>query len=117
MADDTNTSDLARIMATDLPVSAAERELAHRNRKLRQQGTPADDSAIIDPRLVSMLAGGGIGSDARFPTQPVMRDPRMERQIQQRAMAGYGPTPEQALPPTTPLACLCVDERTFGKSS
>jgi hypothetical protein len=75
MADDTNTSDLARIMATDLPVSAAEREFAHRNRKLRQLGQPADDSAIVDPRLVSMLAGGGIGSDARFPTQPVVRDP------------------------------------------
>jgi hypothetical protein len=42
-----------------------------------------------------MLASGGIGSDARFPVQPVVRDPAIERQIQRRAMAGYDPTPEQ----------------------
>jgi hypothetical protein len=71
MADDTNTSDLARIMATDLPVSPAERDLAARNRKLRQQGQPAD--TIVDPRLVSMLAAGGIGSDARMPVGPAIR--------------------------------------------
>jgi hypothetical protein len=49
MADDTNTSDLARIMATDLPVSPAERDLAHRNRKLRQQGQ--SDDAICRTRV------------------------------------------------------------------
>jgi hypothetical protein len=71
MADDTNTSDLARIMATDLPVSPAERELEYRNRRLRQQGQ--SDDAIVDPRLIALLASGGIGSDARMPVGPAIR--------------------------------------------
>jgi hypothetical protein len=94
MADDTN-NELATLLAADMPVSPAERELAHRNRKLRQPVQPADHNTIVDPRLVGMLASGGIGSDARMPVRPVMRGPGMERQIQQRAMAGYDPTPEQ----------------------
>jgi hypothetical protein len=43
MADDTN-NELATLLAADLPVSPAERELAHRNRKLRQPVQPADDN-------------------------------------------------------------------------
>jgi hypothetical protein len=62
MADDTNTSDLARIMATDLPVSPAERDLAHRNRKLRQQGQP--DDAILQntgPSTTGKRRSGSLG--------------------------------------------------------
>lgn len=89
MADD--NGELARILAgADQPVSPAERGLAALNRKLRQQ-TPAGDD------LVRTLAGtGGIGSDARMPVAPVMRDPVLERQIQRRTMAGLEPPPEQA---------------------
>jgi hypothetical protein len=72
MADDTN-NELATLLAADMPVSPAERELAHRNRKLRQPVQPADDTGIVDPRLVSMLANGGIGSDANFPVGPAIR--------------------------------------------
>ena len=60
MADDTN-NELATLLAADMPVSPAERDLAHRNRKLRQQVPSADDAASVDPRLIRMLANGGIG--------------------------------------------------------
>jgi hypothetical protein len=88
MAD--NNDELARLLASqDHPVSPMERELAARNRKLGQPTQPSPD-------LVSTLAGtGGVGSDARFPVSPVVRDPRMERQIQVRTMSGREPTPEQ----------------------
>ena len=72
MADDTN-NELATLLAADMPVSPAERDLAHRNRKLRQPVQPADGTATVDPRLVSMLASGGIGSDARMPVGPAIR--------------------------------------------
>jgi hypothetical protein len=78
-------NELARILASgEQPVSPMERELAARNKKLGQQtGATAGDE-----RLARILADGGIGSDARMPVAPVMRDPVMERQIQVRTMSG-----------------------------
>ena len=86
-------NELARILASgEQPVSPMERELAARNKKLGQQtGATAGDE-----RLARILAGGGIGSDARMPVAPVMRDPVMERQIQVRTMSGREPTPSSA---------------------
>jgi len=86
-----DNDELARLLATTdhNPASGFGRDLAARNRKL---GLPTQPG----PDLVSTLAGtGGIGSDARFPVAPVVRDPRMERQIQVRTMSGREPTPDQ----------------------
>jgi hypothetical protein len=99
-------NELARILASgEQPVSPMERELAAWNKKLGQKtGATAGDE-----RLARILAGGGIGSDARMPVAPVMRDPVMERQIQVRTMSGREPTPEQRHPPGS-LVPRCLGE-------
>jgi hypothetical protein len=60
------------------------------------QGTDPFDVQLAElQRQLSGGGQGGIGSDARMPVAPVVRDPRTERLIQLRAMRGLDPTPEQ----------------------